>query len=273
LPRPPLPNRDAALREAAAFLRQQYLPTVRLLREAPKAAPNRYWLLNDNALAALALDALGEGALAYDLQKTLQTYGVVDADGVPSASPLAVLWGKTVDWPPHTIGVRRFSVTPPIDVPLESLCWGPACGVDVVAEHWDGDGTFADWAEYTNLAAIGALNEWNAGRHDEARRIFADLRGKLDGTGFQDKVYSANAGREYETFKLALALYVGLKLGALDGSHAEALARALIAKRHAADGTEQAGGFHTHYVATELRGDVNTETTALAILALHEYGA
>jgi hypothetical protein len=271
--RTPLSGRDSALRDAPSFFRRQYDPSVSLLREAPLAAPNRYWLLNDNAVATLALDALNEGVLAGQLRATLWSKGMLAADGSPIGSPLAVLWGKTVEWPPKSFVYTRVSGAPLGAVDPGSLCYGSSCAFEVVYEHWDGGGTFADWAEYANLAAIGALNEWNAGRPDEARRIFADLMRTFDGTGFPDKGYLASPQHEYETFKLALALDVGLKIGGLDGPTARSLADALLAKQHAADGTNQAGGFHTHYTATELRGDVNTETTSLAILALREYGS
>jgi hypothetical protein len=263
-------------------------PAVGLLREAPIAAPNRYWLMNDNAVAVRALEAVCENALASSLLDRLDDYGCLDASGRPNSGLLELLWDvPIVDWPPKPYTYTRVAGEPlgQFDVGPGSLCYDPRtppCDFEVCVERWDGDDRFRDWDQYANLAAFGALNEHLLGNDAAARPI---IQTQLDsfvqnGVGFPDLTYRnqveyqkehPEAVPEYETFKLAVVLYVATRLGEIDRSTGDALAEALLAKQHSGDPTSQAGGFHTHYTASEVRGDTNTETTSFAILAMHEY--
>ncbi len=56
----PLPELDSVIQRAVNYLQEEYTqsdPQVGLIREAPEAAPDTYWVINDNWLAARALDA------------------------------------------------------------------------------------------------------------------------------------------------------------------------------------------------------------------------
>jgi len=119
-----------------------------------------------------------------------------------------------------------------------------------------------DWREYANLGFLGALNEYNQGRTAEGASIFADTLAMFDGTGFKDKAFD---GR-YETYKLALALYVGVTIGAPIQNGKQIAANLQAMQR-------EDGGFTTHYRGIKTpEGDANTETTAWALLALQAYG-
>ncbi len=73
--------------------------------------------------------------------------------------------------------------------------------------------------------------------------------------------------RRYETYKVALALYTGSKIRTSLESTGPKLLSILLAQQSGD------GGFVTHYVASHTpAGDTNTETTALALLALNAYG-
>ena len=234
---PPCP----AIQRGLAFLTARYNPALGLLNEAPQAAPNTYWLTNDNALAAYALSQLGKTDLAAYVQSTLQGYKYT------SNNLIEVVWGASVSFPPY---VARPEVIDKI---------GDA---EIKQEFHDSGGRFEDWAEYANLGFLGALNEFNQKHTAEARTIFASTLAQFDGAGFRDKAFNG----QYETYKLALGLYTGVKIGAPLPNGSQML-EALLAMQAAN------GGFSTHY--TDLKtpqGDQNTETTALALLALKAYG-
>lgn len=84
--------------EDAAVSGARRCPT--LLREAPIAAPCKYWLFNDNALAGHLLASLGH-PLATTLLGELQRYGHA-TNGLHE-----ILWGvragETRDWQPRTL--------------------------------------------------------------------------------------------------------------------------------------------------------------------------
>ncbi len=240
----PTPTPCPAIQPGLAFLAARFNPSLGLLNEAPQAAPNTYWLTNDNALAAFALAQLGQKERAVTIQSTLQRYGHT------SNNLIDVIWGATVAFPPH---VARPEM---VDKVGEAEIW---------QEVHDSGGTFNDWAEYANLGFLGALNEFNQGHKDAARSIFSATLAQFDGTGFRDKAFDPGAG-SYETYKLALALYSGVNIGAQIPNGSQ-LRQALLAMQSAS------GGFNTHYHDRNTpEGDSNTETTALALLALNAYG-
>jgi hypothetical protein len=113
-----------------------------------------------------------------------------------------------------------------------------------------------DWMEYADLTLYGALEAWNRGDIQEARRRYAAALTMFDGTGFADRARDSH----YTTYKVALALWVGQRLG--EPLRAELLT-ALLSKQDAS------GGFVTLYNLQGIpEGDANTETTAHALLAL-----
>ena len=237
----PTPAPCPAIQRGLAFLSARYNPALGLLNEAPQAAPNTYWLTNDNALAAYALSQLGQPELAANVQNTLQRYKYT------SNGLIEVVWGASVSYPPY---VARPQV---IDTVGDS---------EIKQEFHDSGGRFEDWAEYANLGFLGALNESNQKHTDSARTIFASTLAQFDSTGFRDKAFSGL----YETYKLALGLYTAVKIGVPLPNGSQLLA-ALLAMQAAN------GGFSTHYVDLNTpQGDQNTETTALALLALQAYG-
>ncbi len=240
----PTPTQCPAIQPGLAFLEARFNPNLGLLNEAPQAAPNTYWLTNDNALAAFALAQLGQKERAVTIQSTLQRYGY------PTNNLIEVVWGATVPYPPH---VARPEMVDKVGA------------VEVWQEFHDRGGTFDDWAEYANLGFLGALNELNQGHKDTASSIFSATLAQFDGSGFRDKAFDPAAGR-YETYKLALGLYTGVKVGALNPRGSQ-LRQALLSMQ------ADSGGFYTHYRSWKTsEGDTNTETTSLALLALNSYG-
>lgn len=244
-PAAPPVNGCPEISRALAFLDARRSPALGLLNEAPTAAPNTYWLTNDNALAAYAYQRMGRPAASAEITAAILRYGQ------PTSGLIEVLWGEEIEFPPaaaETIDLARAGEN---QIRQEQHTSGPR---------------FEDWAEYADLGFYGALNAFHRGRAAEAREIYAAAMSLYNGAGFRDKAFTAEAG--YETYKLALALYAGAQIRAENppGSAAAAEIRAAMLAMQRPD-----GGFTTHYRdLTHPTGDANTETTALALLALLE---
>ncbi len=231
----------AVIRNGMGYLREQYNSEIGLIREAPVTAPNRYWLTNDNALAAYAFAQLGDEDYSQKLLESIHKYGN-DANGM-----IEVIWGKTIFFPPN-------AANPAL---IQQI--GPA---EIWQETHTNTMRFNDWKEYANLGFIGALNSENNGEHKDALKRYAEALHMFDQTGFKDKAYH----EFYETYKLALALYAGSKINAPDPQGARILEILLSLQN-------ENGGFFSDYSGVNSpAGDTNTETTALALLALRTIG-
>ena len=211
----PDPEVCAAVDRGLAFLKARYNPTLGLLNESPTAAPHTYWLTNDNAVAAYVFDHLGQAELGTALHASLQRYGF-ETNGL-----IEVLWGVPVTFPPYV--ARQVLIA--------------TVGEDEIWQefHINGD-RFEDWAGYADLSFWGALNASQQGRRTEALDTFARAMSLFDGVGFKDSAFKG----QYETYKLALALYVGTAIGMPD-TNADRL-RTTLRGMQSAD-----GGFFTHY--------------------------
>lgn len=234
---PPCPAVDRGL----TYLSSQFNPDLGLIREAPNVAPNIYWLTNDNALAVYVLSTLGESALANSIRPALQKFSFSTNDQIEA------VWGETITIPPHS---------------ATSVLIAKVGDNEIWQEFHDRNDKLMDWSQYANLAFLGALNDFNRGEVDLARSIYANTLKMFDQTGFRDKAFSDR----YETYKLALALYVGVRLQAENPSSAQML-RTLQSMQ------ASNGGFYTHYFDINKHdGDTNTETTSMSLLALHTSG-
>jgi tetratricopeptide (TPR) repeat protein len=232
-----IPKKCLRVKRALEFLKARYNPTLSLLNESPEVAPHTYWLTNDNALAAYALERLGETEWSKEVWSAIRHYGSA------SNGLIEALWGTPVPFPPYT---------------AKNVLVEKAGNDEIWQELHDGGTRFEDWAEYADLSFWGALNAYQQGHEAEALDIFARTMKMFDGAGFRDKAFDG----QYETYKLALALHVGAAIRAPIPE-----AEVLISTLHAMQTAE--GGFATHYRDSfHITGDANTETTSLALLAL-----
>lgn len=231
----------SAIQAGLEYLKFQYHPDIGLISEAPAAAPNIYWLTNDNALTAYTFSQLGETELSHNLIESISNYGR-NTNGM-----IEVIWGMEIDFPPNVPEPILVKKIDQAEIWQEAHKIGPR---------------FNDWFEYTNLALLGAINEENKGNHQTSLEIYSETLQLFDGVGFKDKAFNAM----YETYKLALALYVGCLLDA-QNPFTEQMSTTLMILQNSD------GGFFTHYTESNFpAGDTNTETTAIALLALHECG-
>jgi hypothetical protein len=229
------------IQNGVKFLRDRYNPQVNLLNESLIVAPNIYWLTNDNVLAAYALEQIGSTEskeLASSIKKGLEIYGY-KRNGF-----IEVIWGEKIDFPPKVAQPEKIFINELITIQHEA--------------HTGSE--FLDWQEYSDLSFMGALNNYNQGKKSEAIEIFQNALAQFDGIGFKDKAFNNN----YETYKIALAIYSAHKIE-FELNNEVDLINILLSMQ------SENGGFYTHYLDPKHPvGDMNTETTALSLLALLE---
>lgn len=200
-------------------------------------------MTNDNALAAFTFDQLGDHEFSRTITESINTYDT-DSNGL-----IEIIRGEPVEYPPFV----------PSRVLITKI--GTA---EIWQEYHDSGDHFEDWAEYANLAFLGALNREYQGDHPTALQIYSDTLQMYDGTGFADKAFNGS----YETYKLALALYCGSVISA-PNPYTDQMLEVLLQMQ------DENGGFITHYTESILPvegSDTNTETTSFALLALNSVG-
>ena len=256
----PLPQIDLSIQRAIDYLQaEQSRAAFDLLPESPVARRNKHWLATDNQIAVYALRAAGETTFAAQLEQARQAWHAIP-HGIIEA-----LVGEPIAWPPHQ--EHQYEVVlgqMPPTIPQPNVCSEPEnAPVNVVCQEIRDKRlpTFqGDWQDYADLALYGALSACNQGDSAQAQERFRHAMTMFNDIGFADKAYAGSPQQFYTTYKLALALYVGAKLGE---PRDDKLLAALLAQQ---DG---AGGFTTLYDNQGIsQGDSNTETTAYALLAL-----
>jgi len=239
------------IRDAVEFLKNMYNSTVGLCAEAPRVAPNTYWLVSDNLWAYKALEnyapevsktiksKLIELASAYNLPK--------DRQGLPISFKHEAVLGDTVPTP--------FNVT--VSYTLYSDDY--TLKTDIA----NGTAVMEDWQEYADLLLYAALSKHWEGKEEEALELFNKAKNMWDGVGLNDS-YATEKGY-YATYKLALLLYTSKVLGQKLPFEEELIAT--IFKMQ----DQETGGIITDYYPNGQPveyADVNTETTSITILAL-----
>ncbi|MBX3002294.1 MAG: hypothetical protein KF893_27465, partial [Caldilineaceae bacterium] len=237
-------------------LHSQYNPEIGLLRESVETAEYRYWLATDNLLAIYALRTAGETVLPDRLAASIEAYG-----GVRHGVIEALIGGEIETWPPYT---ETQTIVALGDV--GALCPDPATlSAPVICRETRLAGNqYPDWEKYSDWLLYAALRAHQQGDVTEAHNRYQQALDQFDGVGFTDiAVKNCKEDRKfvlYTTYKLALALYVGVQLGE---PLRKDLLNALLHKQ------APSGGFYTLYCSNgKMAGDTNTETTSYALLAL-----
>jgi hypothetical protein len=230
-----------AAQRGRRFLVSLLDPAVNLLPEF--RGSKVYWLYHDNYLAAKVLER-NEPELARKIRDAIKGFGVT------GSGKIEILFGEAK----NPLPFRHYR--------LEEV---KRIGEKVIKTEVVGDKIHEDWQRYSDLLFMAAIAE--AGRdRDRALGNFEEGLKSWDGTGIRDRVNEK--GGLYATYKLALALIAGARLGRKPGDRTKMIDRLLAMQR-------QDGGFVTDYDAQgKPVGQANVETTSLAILALDgEVGA
>lgn len=235
----PLPTgMSDVIQNGLEYLESKINPELGLVREAPVVAPNKYWLTNDNSLAAYTFDQFGQTDSRDIIIQSINQYGR------PENNFIEVVMGHVVDMPPR--------------VP-EAVFITKIGDAEIWTEKHESDSRYEDWQEYANLGFMMALNSANQDNGDLAQEQVLTTMQMFDGKGFRDKAFNGS----YETYKLALAIYAANKCKVELQEEAKILEILLVMQ-------DKNGGFHSHYDENlKPLGDTNTETTSFALLAIH----
>lgn len=130
-----------------------------LLQESPDIGKYRYYL-NDSALAAYALEQVGETDFARELTQTLQSY---DYQGNDFFEVAEVEKEETISWPPYhhkDEEKEKLEEGGDCDNPDDDTATEPFVDCVLLQTHPPDLGHFYDWSSYSNLACMGAVNEY-----------------------------------------------------------------------------------------------------------------
>jgi hypothetical protein len=187
----------------------------------------------------------------------------------PRHGIIEALAGEPIMWPPYpeeqyVVGPdpsQRTSTHPNVCSNPEDAPWQVICHEIRNAQM----APFDDWEEYADLALYRALDLYNEGNLTESRSIYREVMESFDGIGFKDKVFDIE--HTYATYKLALAIYVGSRIGEPVDKR---IVKVLLDKQQRPGSSHPLpGGFIALYDAEGgPLNDTNTETTAYALLAL-----
>lgn len=249
-------------RAVTYLLKIAYNPDLHLCREAPRVAPNIYWIASDNLLAYKALepyDSQLSSMISSELVRLAKVYNLPTSRvGIPLSLRYDVLMrdSDTLDMPPRNV------------THLTLYNGSYELRYDIA----NGTGTFNDWSDYGDLLLLVALSDYNRGDNVDAIGNFTAAAKMWDSTGLRDKASTTPYGEgqapgypyAYATYKLGLLLYVSGRLGRHLPFEGDVVNRIWSVQ----DPTN--GGIFTHITPGGGSGasDTNTETTALVILGI-----
>lgn len=248
---------------AISYLRNACNDTLHLCREAPRVAPNVYWIASDNLLAFKALEPYDpqlSSTISSELVRLAKVYHL------PTSSEYGVPLSLRYDV------VMRDNETlelPPKDVTHLTLYNGSyVLRYDIA----NGTNRFYNWTGFADLLLLVALSNRNSGDLANAIGNFTVAANMWDGVGLQDLGFTTDYGEgqapgnphAYATYKLGLLLYVSGKLGVHLPFEND------VVKRIWSMQNQSNGGIFTHMMPDGSSGtsDTNTETTAMVILGM-----
>ena len=232
---PGRPDPAIAAGRGRKFLASLFDPAVGLLPEF--RGSKVYWLYHDNYLAAKVLEK-SDPDMAAAIRDAIKGFGVT------GSGKIEILFGET----PRPLPFRHYK--------LEEV---KGVGAKEIRTEVVGEKVHQDWDRYSDLLFMAAIAEAGRDRSKALGHFEAGMK-TWDGAGIRD-IASEKGGR-YATFKLALALIAGARVGGKDAGRDAMLGRLLAMQR-------PDGGFVTDYDARgKPVGEANVETTSLAALAL-----
>jgi len=239
------------LKKAIEYLIRQFNPQIQLCAEAPRVAPNTYWLVSDNLWAYKALENYApeiSNAIKSKLIELASAYNLpTDHQGLPISFKHEAVLGDIVPTP--------FNVT--VSYTLYSDDY--TLKTDIA----NGTAVMEDWQKYADLLLYATLSRHWEGKEEEALELFNMAKNMWDGVGLNDS-YAREKGY-YATYKLALLLYTSKVLGQKLPFEEELIVT--IFKMQ----DQETGGILTDYYPNGQPveyADANTETTSIMIIAL-----
>jgi hypothetical protein len=245
--------------KAVDFLvNSQFNESLSLCREAPAVAPNTYWLVSDNLWAWKALKVANEmyyfdagevGRAANRIEAKLKEDATLynlprDANGFPISFMHEAVIGDNITTPNRNATILTLHSD---DYNLKTeVCNGTI---------------MPDWKNYTDRLLYMALSCFWQRNDTGANLYFRNATATWDGIGISDNATKTDGF--YATYKLALLLYTSKVLGERLPFESE------LVKRIWSLQNDSDGGIITNYYANGTqKGDPNTETTSIAIIAV-----
>lgn len=268
--RAPVTGNQFRLNKVVDYFANNYDVTTGLIAESPGS--HTYWLYSDNYLAVLALERYDPGN-----SSTISFSAAVD---VALRGYLATA--------PESLGQNQYSALNSTSAYFDcsadfAISWTRAGmpvggnGSTVVMTTANSQNPSCASQNYADLLLLRAIHEQEVGNTTGALALYRLAANDFDGYGFRDlaninvSTYSPSA---YQTYKLALFVYATYFFGQQRSSpQLQPALGALFFLQ-----SNSTGGFTTGYSRNSLAlglgitpsGGVNTETTALAALALEE---
>jgi hypothetical protein len=250
----PVTRNQARLNMAVDYLANNYNSTMGLVREYPGS--NTYWLYSDNYLASLAL-------ARYDPTNS-STTGFASALEAAISGYLATAPASL--WKNQYTALNSTESSFACSMPYE-IAWTQAGTVVVsprptaIMTTANDQGPLCASQNYADLYLLQAVLYHRLGNSSAALHFYDEASADFNGVGVKDLASNSTL---YQTYKLALYVYASSCLGQTSGASFGSAEAILFSMQD-----NSTGGFHTGYTGPAQPGSsVNTETTALAALAL-----
>ena len=230
------------------YLVANYDSDLGLVRESPNVNPNVYWLYSDNYLVSLALKE-AEPDIASAIVQAIDGYQFRPSER------WRVLGGQAVPGDLFAMGTVPAVITTQGSKEVRSE-------IPSTLLHME------DWQEYADRLLPAAINASNRGDRKENRSLFEKAQGMFDGLGFKDRAFREPG--YYDTYKLALYLIAAGGVG-MNTPQKQEIVNLLLSLQEKDTASNRYGGVYTEYDGSGKplpHSDTNTETTALALLAL-----
>jgi len=264
--RGPLPPNQVRLNKVIDYFQSNYNGTVGLIPETPGG--HTYWLYSDNYLVILAVSRYDPGNSSTN-NFSSALFAAFDGYAVTLPGSLAENQYIALNATLGYFGCPSNHV----------LTWtgGAGNGSALMMTTANGNDQSCTSQNYADLTLLQALYQHRLGNAAAATRLFDNASSYFDGYGFKDLAYtspSSTSFQVYQTYKVALYVYATYCLGEQKSATNLAAATAVLLEMQ----SNSTGGFTTGYTSNGLalgppvtaNGGVNTETTALAALALEE---
>ena len=259
---PPTPN-QVALNKTVDYFVNAYNYTMGLVSETPGS--NTFWLYSDNYLASLALGR-------YDpSNQSTTSFSLAISEAIGSYA--ATLPGSYVMSQYTALNSTSASFQCPQNY---SLSWAssegtapPGQGSAYVETTANNGGNSCASQNNADVLLLQAVYYYDHADSTTALNYLHEAAGDFDGKGFADLAFTATNSStvgQYQTYKLALYVYASTCLGQSGtDSNFQKIFGLLLQQQD-----NSTGGFYGGYGPTLEHGlaPVNTETTALAALAL-----
>lgn len=246
-------NNNSQTKNAVNYLTNvMFVPSVGLDKEAPISKPYTIWLTNDNILAYSVLLDFNK-SVAETLNQSLANYGV-SGNGL-----VELALNKTIE-PIRTPNYNNITTI----------------GQYTIMEEVRNGSVMQDFNQYADLCFWWSQNLLLSNDVTGAINYFNKGMSMWNGTGFLDVVFNTSQPKEFQTFKVGLALWMAERLNYTTNGNLSQQTSFTDADYSEMQNIVWSlqdpsnGGIHTGYTSTlgaiSSNTDTNVETTSICLL-------